>query len=165
MKRHSLTLLACLVFVLFVGLSWTGYPECLYPARDHVHGRQYHHVLEPQPDQRLHGRVLLRPRGVYGRGSLCRLSSNRLVLHEGIGLRGKPPASRMVDLPIPLHPSLRRNRCGPGRIDGGHPFLSNPRRLPGDHHAGRKLHRQKRHRKHPGDRGGPGIHGNGQGRH
>ena len=70
----------------------------------------------------------------------------------------------LLDLPLgdpPLSPAAPDRRSGrrPGRAHGGHPLLSDPGRLSGHHHPGRQLHRQKRHRKHPDHRRGPGLHG------
>ena len=133
--------------------------ELLRPAGDHVHGRKYHDVRQPQPDQRIHGRVFLRACGIYGRGGLHGFPSDGLVLHQGICLRTQSLISRMGILLFPFILLFGGVVAAVVGLNGGYSVLSDSGRLPGDHHPGRELHRQERHRKHPGYRRGSRLHG------
>ena len=159
-RKYSLTLLASLVFLLFVGLSWTG---SLSSYAQLVIMFMGVNIIMSASLNLVNGYMGEFSCGHAGFMAMGAYTSSLLTVWfftkgSVFGANLLSPEWAVWLFPfILLFGGVVAALVG---LHGGHPLLSHPGRLPGHHHPGRQLHRQERHRKHPGHRRGSRFHGN-----
>ena len=109
---------------------------------------------QPEPGQRLHGRVFGRPCRVHGGRRVCRLDPDHVAVHRRARVRGCGVVRAGLGAAdrLPRRADRRRRGGGVGRAAGRVSVLPHARRLPGDRDPGRQLHRDGGHQQHRGHR-------------